>query len=59
MKSKVIKKHYLKITFVVESPLAVGSGRNEMTDKDIQKIIVDKNVVLGFSKPTIVKKEIA
>ena len=35
MKSKVIKKHYLKITFVAESPLAVGSGRNEVTDKDI------------------------
>ena len=29
------------------------------SSKDIQKIIVDKNVVLGFSKPTIVKKEIA
>ena len=32
---KIIKKHYLKITFQLESPLCIGSGRNDITDQDI------------------------
>ena len=32
---KIIKKHYLKITFQLDSPLCIGSGRNDITDQDI------------------------
>lgn len=32
---QIIKKHYLKITFQLDSPLCVGSGRNDITDHDI------------------------
>lgn len=32
---KIIKKHYLKITFQPDSPLCIGSGRNDITDQDI------------------------
>lgn len=32
---KTIKKHYLKITFQPDSPLCIGSGRNDITDQDI------------------------
>lgn len=32
---RIVKKHYLKITFQLESPLCVGSGRNDSTDQDI------------------------
>ena len=32
---RIVKKHYLKITFGLESPLCVGSGKNESTDQDI------------------------
>ena len=29
------------------------------SDKDIQKVIIDKDVVLGLKEPQIIKKEIA
>lgn len=32
---KILAKHYLKITFENTSPLAIGSGESELTDKDI------------------------
>jgi len=32
---KIIKKRYLKITFQLDSPLCIGSGRNDITDQDI------------------------
>ena len=32
---KIIKKYYLKITFQLDSPLCIGSGRNDITDQDI------------------------
>lgn len=32
---KIIKKHYLKITFQLDSPLCIGSGRNDITDQNI------------------------
>ena len=32
---KIIRKEYLRISFVLASPLIIGSGKNEMTDNDI------------------------
>lgn len=32
---KIIRKEYLWISFVLASPLIIGSGKNEMTDNDI------------------------
>lgn len=37
MTQKVLKKKYYKISFVLASPLALGSGDNENTDKDLMK----------------------
>ena len=35
MADRIIKKKYCRITFTLASPLAVGSGTNESSDKDI------------------------
>ena len=35
MKEKILKKKYYKITFKPDSPLAIGSGENDYTDKDL------------------------
>lgn len=37
MEKRILKKKYYKITFELASPLAVGSGNNQYTDKDIVK----------------------
>lgn len=37
MDKRILKKKYYKITFELASPLAVGSGNNQYTDKDIVK----------------------
>ena len=35
MEKRILRKKYYKITFELASPLAVGSGNNQYTDKDI------------------------
>ena len=35
MKGQIIKKKYYRITFQAKSPLAVGSGENESSDRDL------------------------
>ena len=37
MSREIIKKEYCRIEFRLASPLSVGSGNNELTDKDIVK----------------------
>lgn len=37
MSKRILKKKYYKITFDLASPLALGSGDNENTDKDLMK----------------------
>ena len=37
MMQKILKKKYYKITFALASPLALGSGENDNTDKDLMK----------------------
>lgn len=49
--SKILKKQIYEITFTLASPLAIGSGRNDVTDKDI--------VCDGEGKPYIPASSIA
>ena len=37
MKEQILRKKYYKISFELASPLALGSGENENTDKDLMK----------------------
>ncbi len=37
MEKEIIRKKYARITFTIDSPLAIGSGENRYTDSDIIK----------------------
>ena len=55
------KKKYYKITFKLESPLAIGSGENTYTDKDIIKDsrgvpYIPATAIAGVTRELITKK---
>ena len=54
--NKVIKKKYCKIRFVLESPLALSSGENIITDKDLAKDSSGRPYIPGTSIAGVVQE---
>ncbi len=62
MMQKILKKKYYKITFVLASPLALGSGENANTDKDLMKDsngipFIPASSVAGVLRESLEKKD--
>lgn len=55
MSERVIKKKYFKITFDLVSPLALGSGDNDRTDKDMIKDTVGRPYIPASSVAGVVR----
>ena len=61
--SEIVKKRYYQITFRAESPLAIGSGENRLSDKDIIRDTagvpyIPATAIAGVSREYVMKQGI-
>ncbi len=58
MAEKIIKKKYYKISFELASPLALGSGDNENTDKDLIRDASGKPYIPASSIAGVIREQL-